>query len=117
MSKKTFTLMRAQQRDRRRLLRGAIAAAGAAALTGCDRLSRNETFVDVLASAEQASRAAQKILAPRSAMAQEFDASRIANIFFDDMLHAARRVVKGNRFNVRMATKKITALLQRHGMR
>ncbi|HMC16684.1 MAG TPA: molybdopterin-binding protein [Albitalea sp.] len=81
MSKKTFTLMRAQQRDRRRLLRGAIAAAGAAALTGCDRLSRNETFVDVLASAEQASRAAQKILAPRSAMAQEFDASRIAKTF------------------------------------
>ena len=37
---KTFTLMRARQRDRRHLLRGAVAAAGAAMLTGCDRLSQ-----------------------------------------------------------------------------
>src|SRR5207237_4990151 len=45
------------------------------------------------------------------------DASRSANIFFDDMLHAARRVVKGNRLNFRMLAKKITALLQSHRMR
>ena len=32
--KKTFTLMRARQRDRRHLLRGAVAAAGAAVLVG-----------------------------------------------------------------------------------
>ena len=37
---KTFTLMRARQRDRRHLLRGAVAAAGAAMLAGCDRLSQ-----------------------------------------------------------------------------
>jgi DMSO/TMAO reductase YedYZ molybdopterin-dependent catalytic subunit len=81
MSKKTFTLMRAHQRDRRHLLRGAVAVAGAAALSGCDRLSRNETFVDVLTSAQLASRAAQKVLAPRSTMAQEFDADHIAKTF------------------------------------
>ena len=55
---KTFTLMRAPQRVRRRLLRGAVAAAGAAMLTGCDRLSRNEAFVDTLKSAERLSHAA-----------------------------------------------------------
>ena len=43
---KTYTLMRAKQRDRRHLLRGAVAAAGAAMLTGCDRLSNNASFVE-----------------------------------------------------------------------
>ena len=81
MSKKTFTLMRARQRDRRHLLRGAVAAAGAAALAGCDRLTNNGTFVEVLASAEQVSRAAQKVLAPRAAMAQEFSTSHVAKAF------------------------------------
>ena len=34
MKKGTYTLMRARQRDRRHLLRGAVAAAGSALLTG-----------------------------------------------------------------------------------
>ena len=68
--------MRARQRDRRRLLRGAVAAAGAAALTGCDKLSNNPSFVETLKSAQYLSRAAQKVVAPRSAMAQEFSESR-----------------------------------------
>jgi hypothetical protein len=71
-NRKTYTLMRARQRDRRHLLRGAVAAAGSALLTGCDRLSSNEAFVDVLKSAQHLSRAAHKIVAPRPAMAQEF---------------------------------------------
>ncbi len=54
---RTFTLIRAHQRERRSLLRGAVAAAGAAVLTGCDRLSQNEDFVEVLKSAEHLSEA------------------------------------------------------------
>ena len=69
---KTFTLMRKRQRDRRYLLRGAVAAAGAAMLTGCDRLSNNPSFVETLKSAQNLSHAAGRIVAPKSAMAQEF---------------------------------------------
>ena len=79
--KPAIRLMRAARRDRRRLLRGAVAAAGAAVLTGCDRLSGNEAFVDMLKSAEHLSRVAQKVVAPRSAMAQEFGAGDIAATF------------------------------------
>ena len=79
--KKTYTLMRAQQRDRRSLLRGAVAAAGAAVLTGCDRLSQNEAFVETLKSAQHLSRAAHKLVAPRLAMAQEFAQSDVAQTF------------------------------------
>ena len=80
-SDKTIRLMRKSQRERRHLLRGTVAAAGAALLSGCDRLSRNESFVEVLKSAEQLSRAAQKIVAPRPAMAQEFDRKHIVQAF------------------------------------
>jgi DMSO/TMAO reductase YedYZ molybdopterin-dependent catalytic subunit len=76
-----FTLMRASQRDRRHLLRGAVAAASSALLTGCDKLSNNESFVEVLKSAQHLSHAAHKIVAPRQAMAQEFDRSHIAKTF------------------------------------
>jgi DMSO/TMAO reductase YedYZ molybdopterin-dependent catalytic subunit len=78
---KTFTLMRARQRDRRHLLRGAVAAAGAAMLTGCDKLSRNEAFVDTLKSAQRLSHAAAGVVAPRRAMAQEFAPSQVAPVF------------------------------------
>jgi DMSO/TMAO reductase YedYZ molybdopterin-dependent catalytic subunit len=79
--KKTFTLMRARQRDRRLALRGAVVAAGSAMLAGCDRLSNNESFVDTLKSAQYLSRAAQKVVAPRSAMAQEFEQADVAKTF------------------------------------
>ena len=78
---KTFTLMRARQRDRRHLLRGAVAAAGSAMLAGCDRLSQNESFVETLKSAQYLSRAAHKIVAPRPAMAQEFSEADVAQTF------------------------------------
>ena len=81
MSRKTYTLMRARQRDRRHLLRGAVAAAGSALLTGCDRLSNNDSFVEVLKSAQHLSRAAHKVLAPRPAMAQEFAQDDVAPVF------------------------------------
>jgi DMSO/TMAO reductase YedYZ molybdopterin-dependent catalytic subunit len=50
-------------------------------LSGCDRLSNNDSFVAVLKSAEHLSQAAQKLVAPRPAMAQEFDASHVAKSF------------------------------------
>ena len=79
--KKPAPLLRAGQRERRTLLRGAVAAAGSALLSGCDRLSQHEGFVDVLKSAEQLSRVAQKTLAPHRAMAQEFGPEAIAPVF------------------------------------
>jgi DMSO/TMAO reductase YedYZ molybdopterin-dependent catalytic subunit len=79
--KKTFTLMRARDRDRRHLLRGAVAAAGSALLAGCDRLSRNDAFVETLQSAEHLNRSIAKVVAPRSAMAQEFGERDVAQTF------------------------------------
>ena len=79
--KKTFTLMRARQRDRRQALRGAFVAAGSAMLAGCDKLSNNPSFVDTLKSAQYLSRAAQKVVAPGSAMAQEFEQGDVAKTF------------------------------------
>ncbi len=79
--KSTARLMRRNQRQRRHLLRGTVAAAGAALLAGCDRLSNNEAFVEVLKSAEHLSSAAHKLVAPRTAMAQEFARKDIAPTF------------------------------------
>jgi DMSO/TMAO reductase YedYZ molybdopterin-dependent catalytic subunit len=73
--------MRAQGRDRRHLLRGAVAAAGAAMLSGCDRLSSNASFVAALNSAEKLSHAAGRLVAPKSAMAQEFSQADVAPVF------------------------------------
>ena len=58
--------------DRRRVLRGVVAAAAAPLLGACDRLSQNETVVRTLGSVEQLSQAAHKAVAGRRAMAQEF---------------------------------------------
>lgn len=77
----TLRLMKKSQRDRRRLLLGTVAAAGAALLSGCDRLFGHDAFVDVLKSAEQLNRAVHKIVAPRTAMAQEFARKHIAPVF------------------------------------
>ncbi len=78
---KTFTLMRARDRDRRRVLRGAAAAAGSALLAGCDRLSSNASFLETLQGAEHLNRAIAKVVAPRPAMAQEFGERDVAKTF------------------------------------
>ena len=78
---KSFTLMRARQRDRRHLLRGAFAAAGAAMLSGCDKLSNNAAFVDALKSAQRLNHAIAGAVAPRKALAQEFSAADVAPVF------------------------------------
>ena len=67
--------------SRRQLLRGALAGAGAFSLVGCDQLSRNETVVDVLKSAQHLSRGAHKLVAGRKAMAQEFTQADVAAHF------------------------------------
>jgi len=77
----TIRLMKKSQRERRRLLRGTVAAAGAALLSGCDRLSRNESFVEVLKSAEHLNQVVQRVVAPRPAMAQEFERKHIVQTF------------------------------------
>ena len=78
---KTYTLMRARQRDRRHLLRGAVAAAGAAVLAGCDRLSNNEAFVETLKSAQNLSHAAQKVVAPRRRWRRSSAQADVAPVF------------------------------------
>jgi DMSO/TMAO reductase YedYZ molybdopterin-dependent catalytic subunit len=79
--KKTYTLMRSGQRSRRRFFGGALAAAGASVLAGCDKLSNNETFVDTLKSAQNLSHAAAKVVAPTRAMAQEFSQADVPAVF------------------------------------
>jgi DMSO/TMAO reductase YedYZ molybdopterin-dependent catalytic subunit len=66
---------------RRRVLRAALTVAGASLLTACDRLSRSESFVDVLKSAEHLSEWAHKAVVRRKAMAQEFTQADVAAQF------------------------------------
>ena len=63
--------LRASNSRRRFLLRGTSALA-ALALSGCDALSRSDWFPKLLASAEKLNHGAQRLVAPRRAMAQEF---------------------------------------------
>lgn len=61
--------------SRRRFLARTVGAAGALLLSGCDALSRTEWFPRVLGAGETLSQAAHHLLAPRSALAQEFGES------------------------------------------
>jgi DMSO/TMAO reductase YedYZ molybdopterin-dependent catalytic subunit len=67
--------------NRRTALRAALAGVGAASLAGCDRLSNNAAFVDVLKSAQHLSHGAQRLVAGRQALAQEFAPADIAAHF------------------------------------
>ena len=67
--------------SRRTALRTALASAGALSLSGCDKLSNNPAFVDVLKSAQHLSHAAQRVVAGRKAMAQEFSQADVAAHF------------------------------------
>ena len=58
--------------SRRRFLLGGAGAMSALALSGCDALSRSDWFPKLLASAETLNRRAQRLIAPRSAMAKEY---------------------------------------------
>ena len=67
--------------SRRSVLRAALASVGTASLAGCDKLSNNAAFVDVLKSAQDLSHAAQRVVAGRKAMAQEFSQADVAAHF------------------------------------
>ncbi len=73
--------MRSADADRRRFLGRMLAASGSLLLAGCDRLSQTEWFPNVLSSAEKLTQAAQKLIVPRNAMAQEFSPADISPIF------------------------------------
>lgn len=67
-------------RQRRRLLRGALAGAGAGMLAGCDALSHNERFVKLLSVAEPVSQGAQRLVTGKR-LAQEYPESMISPVF------------------------------------
>ena len=67
--------------SRRTALRCALASAATLPLAGCDRLSNNAAFVDVLKSAQHLSHAAHRVVAGRRAMAQEFGQADVAAHF------------------------------------
>jgi DMSO/TMAO reductase YedYZ molybdopterin-dependent catalytic subunit len=58
--------------SRRRFVGRALGTLSALSLSGCDALSRSDWFPKVLASGEALNQAAQRLVAPRRAMAQEF---------------------------------------------
>jgi DMSO/TMAO reductase YedYZ molybdopterin-dependent catalytic subunit len=66
---------------RRSFLRIGLASLVGATLSACDRLSRNEKFIDLLQSAENLNRSVQKMVTGRKAMAQEFNEADIAATF------------------------------------
>ena len=67
--------------SRRIALRAALASVGTVSLAGCDKLSNNEGFVNVLKSAQNLSHAAHQVVAGRKAMAQEFSQADVAAHF------------------------------------
>jgi DMSO/TMAO reductase YedYZ molybdopterin-dependent catalytic subunit len=67
--------------DRRRFLLGGAAAAGGLLLSGCDRLSQAADFRAFLASAEELSQRAQRLLMSRDALAREYSPSDISATF------------------------------------
>ena len=82
MIRKTISSGRAKPApSRRTALRAALAGVGAVSLAGCDRLSNNAAFVDVLKSAQNLSHGVQRIVAGRKAMAQEFSQADVAAHF------------------------------------
>src|SRR4051812_31674655 len=66
--------------SRRRLLRGAIAGAGAGLLGGCDALSRSKGFRSLLEGAEPLSMHAQRLLTGNR-LAAEFPESMVSPVF------------------------------------
>jgi DMSO/TMAO reductase YedYZ molybdopterin-dependent catalytic subunit len=65
-------MKRRAELSRRRFFGRGLGALSALALSGCDALSRTEWFPKLLASGESLNQAAQRLIAPRRAMAQEF---------------------------------------------
>jgi len=67
--------------SRRRFLSRILGAGGAFALSGCDALSQTQWFPKVLATGETLTRAMQRLVVPRRAMAQEFSEADLSPRF------------------------------------
>ncbi len=67
--------------DRRRFLQGGAGALGAMLLVGCDQLSVDPHASAVLDSAENLTRAAQKLLTPATALVREYSEADISPVF------------------------------------
>ena len=50
-------------------------------LSGCDRLTHNESFRGVLRSAEKLTMSAQRVVAPRNALAREYSEADMSPFF------------------------------------
>jgi DMSO/TMAO reductase YedYZ molybdopterin-dependent catalytic subunit len=66
---------------RRRVLTGAVQAAGLLLLAGCDNLSRSDWFTSLLGKAEGVTQRAQRLISPRKAMAKEFSEADLSKYF------------------------------------
>jgi DMSO/TMAO reductase YedYZ molybdopterin-dependent catalytic subunit len=66
---------------RRSFLRVGLATMGAALLGACDRITRNDTVVDVIKGVQHLNRATHKLITGRRAMAQEFTEADISPSF------------------------------------
>ncbi|MBA2251669.1 MAG: molybdopterin-dependent oxidoreductase [Nitrospirales bacterium] len=66
---------------RRRVLTGAVQAAGLLLLAGCDNLSRSDWFTSLLGKAEGVTQRAQRLISPRNAMAKEFTEADLSKFF------------------------------------
>ena len=66
---------------KRRLLTGALAAAGTWVVAGCDRLGQTSWFPKILATGETVSRNAHQLLGGRRSMAQEFTEADLSPSF------------------------------------
>ncbi len=69
------------QYERRRFLSRLLLGAGAAVLTGCDKLSHSEWFSNVLSSSERLTKSTHHLLRTRKLMAQEFDEADLSPSF------------------------------------
>jgi DMSO/TMAO reductase YedYZ molybdopterin-dependent catalytic subunit len=67
--------------DRRRLLRGLLAAGGATLLGGCEKLNDSAGFKALLAKADRPTEKALTALTPDDALAQEFTEADISPVF------------------------------------
>lgn len=73
--------MKSHEPDRRVFLHRVLQALSLLGVSGCDRLSQDESFQKLLSGAEELSRVAHKALVPRKAMAQEFGESDLSPHF------------------------------------
>lgn len=67
--------------DRRHLLRATAATAAAPLLAGCDRIAADPAMRRVLAQTEHLTKWAQRLIAPRAALAREFTEADITQAF------------------------------------